>query len=117
MGSPAVGVYPDEAGRRREARHLPRATATPACALVTRCSSSILCRGAALLRPCRRCGQAVASCGSERRLSRFQLGPPAYTAAPTLHPSFRAEQADSFFRVRSRERVGLQCEESLFALL
>ena len=35
-----------------------------------------------------------------------------FPASPT--PSFRTEQADFFFRFRSRESVGLRREESLF---
>jgi hypothetical protein len=35
--------------------------------------------------------------------------------SPFLTLSFRTEQADFFFRVRSCERVGLRREESLFA--
>ena len=37
------------------------------------------------------------------------------TSTPTLQPSFRTEQADFFFPIRSCGPVGLRREKSLFA--
>jgi hypothetical protein len=45
-------------------------------------------------------------CGGVKRL----------VAPPTPPPSFRTEQADFFFRIRSCECVGLRSEKSLFLL-
>jgi hypothetical protein len=39
------------------------------------------------------------------------------TLAVAIRPSFRAEQADFFFRFHSCERVGLCREKSLFVFL
>src|SRR5216684_5789535 len=58
-----------------------------------------------MLRPLRRIRLAIVGAG---------LGPPSPAAPAT--PSFRTEQADFFFRIRSCECVGLRREKSLFVL-
>ncbi len=41
----------------------------------------------------------------------------SFSQRPKPHPSFRTQQADFFFPLRSREAVGLRSEKSLFAFL
>jgi len=58
--------------------------------------------------------------GTSSRAAPAALGQPCQEAGfflpfgPAITPSFRTEQADFFFRFRSRESVGLRREKSLF---